>query len=420
LPAGERRQSEFVSVEAGRHGTVDDSSMQGHLTQLVEELVARHALRSEPVRRAFLAVPRHSFVPGTPVNEAYRADRAIPTHFDERGVPVSSSSAPAIMAIMLELLDVAPGQRVLEIGAGTGYNAALLGHLVGDAGTVTSLDIDEEVAREASDHLAEVGADDVEVHCKDGWWGDSRGAPFDRIIATAECWDISPHWIGQLNEGGVLVLPLALGPGLTMAVAFEKVGPLLTSRSMAYCGFMPLRGPHAGPESRTVVSRWEETTPRGREPSWVAAFPDAARERCDVLRALLAGGVTRTVPTPPPVAGWNVRLVLEEPDPIHLFEIGALPPRNAVGLFDAAQGSLALVEGGSITSFGADSCLERVAARITTGEPFDLVAQRITATPKQLSHYKEGKEGVVLLSRPAFDLAIEGLNDDGADRMVEE
>ena len=217
--------------------------MQGHLTELVEELIARHALTSEPVRRAFLAVPRHPFVPGTPAIEAYRVDRAIPTHFDERGVPVSSSSAPAIMAIMLELLDVAPGQRVLEIGAGTGYNAALLAHLVGAAGTVISLDIDEEVAREASDHLAEVGVADVEVHCKDGWLGESRGAPFDRIIATAECWDISPHWVGQLVEGGVLVLPLALGPGLTMAIAFEKVGQVLTSTSMAYCGFMPLPRP---------------------------------------------------------------------------------------------------------------------------------------------------------------------------------
>ena len=178
------------------------------------------------------------------------------------------------MAIMLELLDVAPGQRVLEIGAGTGYNAALLAHLVGQAGSVTSLDIDEEVAREASDHLAEVGAGDVEVHCTDGWLGEGRGAPFDRIIATVECWDISPHWVGQLKEGGVLVLPLALGPGLTMAVAFEKVGQVLTSTSMAYCGFMPLRGPHAAPENRTLVSRWEETTPGRREEStWLAVFP---------------------------------------------------------------------------------------------------------------------------------------------------
>jgi protein-L-isoaspartate(D-aspartate) O-methyltransferase len=396
---------------------VDESSTQRHLTQLVEDLVTRHALRSEPVRRAFLAVPRHAFVPGTPVNEAYSADRAIPTHVDGRGVPISSASAPAIMAVMLELLDLAPGQRVLEIGAGTGYNAALLARLVGEAGAVTSLDIDEQVAREASDHLAEVGAGAVVVHCTDGWLGELRSAPFERIIATVECWDISPHWFGQLSEGGVLVLPLALGPGLTMAVAFEKLGQVLTSRSMAYCGFMPLRGPHAGPESRTLVSRWDDTTlGRQVESRWVAAFPDATQERGDILRALLADGVNRTVPAPPLVAGWNVRLVLEEPDPIHLFAIGAAPPRNAVGLFDAARESLALVEGDSITSFGSDASLERIAARITTCEPFDLLTLRITAMPNQPNH---DKEGVVLLSRPAFDLAIEGLGDQGPERPID-
>jgi len=382
--------------------------MRGRRTQLVEDLVDRHALRSEPVRRAFLAVPRHTFVPGTPVDEAYVADVAIPTHFDERGVSISSSSAPTIMAIMLELLDVAPGHRVLEIGAGTGYNAALLAHLVGEAGTVTSLDIDEEVAREASDHLAEVGAEEVEVLCKDGWLGEGRRAPFDRIIATVECWDISPHWARQLNEGGRLVLPLALGPGLTTAVAFEKVEQDLESISMAYCGFMPLRGPHAGPENRTLVSRRDEI--RREASKWLAVFPDVNRERGDVLRGLLAGGVTRGVAAPRLVAGWNVRLVLGEPDPIHLFEIGAAPPRNAVGLFDPVQRSLALVEGESISSFGADTCLERIDARLTTGDPFDLLALRITATPHRRNHHKEG---VVLLRRPSFDLAIEGLDEDG-------
>jgi protein-L-isoaspartate(D-aspartate) O-methyltransferase len=396
---------------------VNEGSTQGQLTQLVEELVARHALSSEPVKRAFLAVPRHPFIPGAPVSEAYRADRAIPTHFDERGVPVSSASAPAIMAIMLELLDVAPGQRVLEIGAGTGYNAALLAHLVGRAGSVASLEIDEEVAREASDHLAVVGAGDVQVMCKDGWLGEGRGAPFHRIIVTVECWDISPHWVAQLDEGGVLVLPLALGPGLTMAVAFEKVGQVLTSTSMAFCGFMPLRGPHAGPENRTLVSRWDEAIPGRREESkWLAVFPDATGERCDLLRSLLVGGVTRTVTAPPLVAGWNVRLLLEDPDPVHLFEIGASTPRNAVGLFDAAQRSLALVEGDSITSFGADTCLERIVARVTTGEPFDLLALRITATPNRPIGHKDG----VVLRRPFFDLAIEGFEGAGTDRTIDE
>jgi protein-L-isoaspartate(D-aspartate) O-methyltransferase len=399
---------DLANVWVGRQTTVDESSIRGHLAQLVEDLVARHALSSESVGQAFLAVPRHLFVPETPVDEAYLADRAIPTHFDERGVSISSSSAPSIMAIMLELLRVAPGQRVLEIGAGTGYNAALLAHLVGEAGSVTTIDIDEEVAREASGHLAEVGVEGVEVLCQDGWLGEDRSAPFDRIIATVECWDISPHWFGQLGQGGVLVLPLALGPGLTMAVAFEKVGQSLISRSMAYCGFMPLRGPHAGPENRALVSRSDEKASGLTEDSkWLAVFPDATPERRDILQGLLAGGVTRTAAAPPLITGWNVRLVLEEPDPIYLFEVGAEPPRTAMGLFDSDRRSLALVEGATITSFGSGTCLERIVDCLSAAKAFDLLALRITATSNRPSH---DKEDVVFLGRPSFTLAIEGLS----------
>jgi protein-L-isoaspartate(D-aspartate) O-methyltransferase len=381
--------------------------MQDRLIRMVEDLVGRDAVRSEPVRRAFLAVPRHVFVPDAPVDEAYGADRAIPTHFDARGVSVSSSSAPSIMAIMLELLGVAPGQRVLEIGAGTGFNAALLTQLVGEAGTVTSLEIDEGVAQEASAHLAQAGVGTVDVLCKDGWLGEDRSAPFDRIIATVECSDISPHWIRQLNEGGLLVLPLALGPGLTMAVAFEKIGQTLVSRAMAYCGFMPLRGPHAAPENRTLVTRWDEKAAGPPEETrWLAVLPDATRERCEILQALLARGVTRTVAAPPLIAGWNVRLVLQEPDPVYLFDIGAKTPRHAVGLFDAEQGSLALVEGDMISSFGADACLERIVEGVAAGPAFDLPALRITATSDRLHRHPEG---VVRLGRPNCDLAITGL-----------
>ena len=181
--------------------------MQGRLTQLVEDLVARHALSSEAVAQAFLAVPRHLFVPQARVDEAYIADKAIPTHFDRRGVSTSSSSAPSIMAVMLELLSVTPGQRVLEIGAGTGYNAALLAHLVGEAGAVTSLDIDEDVAREACEHLATVGAERVEILCKDGWLGEPRNTPFDRIIVTVECWDICPIGSASSTKEGCSSYP---------------------------------------------------------------------------------------------------------------------------------------------------------------------------------------------------------------------
>src|SRR5207245_8733647 len=97
---------------------------------LVETLRSKGCLRSPAIADAFATVPRHLFVPEVSVGEAYR-DRWIATKRLADGEVVSSSSQPEIMAVMLEQLDVRPGQRVLEIGAGTGYNAALLAHLVG-------------------------------------------------------------------------------------------------------------------------------------------------------------------------------------------------------------------------------------------------------------------------------------------------
>jgi protein-L-isoaspartate(D-aspartate) O-methyltransferase len=124
---------------------------------------------------AFLAVPRHLFLPGVPPERAYR-DEAIATKI-EGGLPVSSSSQPAIMAIMLEQLDVRPGMRVLEIGAGTGYNAALLQHLVGQRGRVVTIDIDPEVVGWARERLAAAGYPEVVVIEGDGADGWPAEAP---------------------------------------------------------------------------------------------------------------------------------------------------------------------------------------------------------------------------------------------------
>jgi protein-L-isoaspartate(D-aspartate) O-methyltransferase len=142
--------------------------------RLVEELRRSSALADEAVADAFLAVPRHLFVPGVPPERAYR-DEAIATKI-EGGRPVSSSSQPAIMAIMLEQLDVRPGMRVLEIGAGTGYNAALLQHLVGPRGRVVTIDIDPEVVAWARERLQAA---------LDAW--SSAGRPsFDALTVTAQ------------------------------------------------------------------------------------------------------------------------------------------------------------------------------------------------------------------------------------------
>src|SRR5262245_20506986 len=110
------------------------------------------------------------------------------------GEVVSSSSQPEIMAIMLEQLDVRPGHRVLEIGAGTGYNAALLAHLVGGTGRVTAVDIDGDIVAAARVHLAAAGISGGQLVCADGWACVPEDGPYDRIVLTVGAHDISPAW----------------------------------------------------------------------------------------------------------------------------------------------------------------------------------------------------------------------------------
>jgi protein-L-isoaspartate(D-aspartate) O-methyltransferase len=213
---------------------------------LMDSLERTGVLQDARVEAALRAVPRHVFLPGVPLEEVYR-DQAIVTKCLE-GVGVSSSSQPAIMAVMLEQLALQPGQRVLEIGAGTGYNAALLAHLVGETGQVVTVDIDADVADAARQHLVTAGFERVQVICIDGGLGYPAAAPYDRIILTVGAWDIAPAWWEQLQPGGRLVLPLALrGPETQRAIAFDRLDDHLASASVRPCGFMLLRGAFAGP-----------------------------------------------------------------------------------------------------------------------------------------------------------------------------
>ena len=217
---------------------------------LVDGLVSRRCITDPRVEAAFRAVPRHLFLPSLAPEEAYR-NVAIPTKFVD-GEAVSSSSQPEIMATMLEQLGLEPGHRVLELGAGTGYNAALMAHLVGDSGEVTTIDLDEDVVDGARAHLASAGFDRVRVALGDGALGYPDAAPFDRIILTVGAWDISPAWREQLRRDGRLVLPLAVA-GTQKSVAFAHAGDELVSLSISECLFMSLRGAFAAPPSRVAL-----------------------------------------------------------------------------------------------------------------------------------------------------------------------
>jgi protein-L-isoaspartate(D-aspartate) O-methyltransferase len=230
-----------------------DSTGLGDLRErLVAEVRQVSGVRDERITAALRDVPRHLFLPHLPPPDAY-LDDAIVTKRDAEGQPISSSSQPAIMAIMLDQLALAPGQRVLEIGAGTGYNAALMRHIIGPGGTVTSVDIDDDLAAQARGHLAAAGYPDVIVVAADGAGGYPPGAPYDRVIATVGVSDLAPAWLEQAGPGARIVVPLGVR-GSQVAVAFERAAgdSHWTSRSVVPCGFMRMRGALAGPE-RTLV-----------------------------------------------------------------------------------------------------------------------------------------------------------------------
>lgn len=207
---------------------------------MVKELRNLGAIESEPVAAAFAAVPRHLFADDEPLEKVYDADRALVIKRDQDGAALSSLSAAHIQAVMLEQAGIEPGMRVLEVGSG-GFNAALLAELVGERGTVVSVDIDTEIVERARTCLDAAGYGRVRVVLGDADDGVATYSPYDRIVVTAGAWDIPSAWREQLSEHGRIVVPLRMR-GLTRSIAFDRDGEGLVSDSYRLCGFVPMQG----------------------------------------------------------------------------------------------------------------------------------------------------------------------------------
>ncbi|MFE3096850.1 methyltransferase domain-containing protein [Streptomyces sp. NPDC059248] len=243
---------------------------------LVSAMVADGGLRDPAWRLAFEEVPRHLFVPyyyvpvpagtGRPARwerlwgedpDPVRRDRWLRGAYTDGplatrvrdGELISSSSQPSLMALMLEALEVRYGDRVLEIGAGTGYNAALLCHRVGDD-RVTTVDLDPEITESARAHLAAAGRRPAVV-TGDGARGVPGRAPFDRILATCTLPVIPYDWLAQCAPDAGIVAPVSTGL-VVLRVRDDGRGRFAEGRFLrtpAY--FVPLRGAGGAPGIRT-------------------------------------------------------------------------------------------------------------------------------------------------------------------------
>jgi len=168
-------------------------------TELVERL-GEQRIDDESVLDAMAAVPRHRFVPEGSSERAY-ADCPLPIGSGQ------TISAPHMVAIMAALLDLQEGDRVLEIGTGCGYHAAVTAELVG-AGNVYSVEYHEELAEQARETLAETGYGDVSVRAGDGKQGWGEHAPYDRAYLTCAASEFPPTVVEQVRPGGLVLAPI--------------------------------------------------------------------------------------------------------------------------------------------------------------------------------------------------------------------
>lgn len=207
------------------------ASRQPERDAMVATQVAARGVRDARVLAALRKVPRHEFVPQHLQAEAY----------DDGPLPIGQGqtiSQPYIVALMTEAVDVQPGDRVLDVGTGSGYQAAVLAQLTPQ---VWSLEIVPELAQAARERLARLGYA-VEVRTGDGWAGWPEHAPFDAIVLAAAPEQVPPALLGQLAPGGRLCLPVGGSDGQELLVITREADGSFRERRLGGVRFVPMTG----------------------------------------------------------------------------------------------------------------------------------------------------------------------------------
>ncbi|MFE7835802.1 methyltransferase, FxLD system [Streptomyces sp. NPDC057474] len=311
---------------------------------LVDQLLADGHARTPAVETALRTVPRHVFVPDASLEDAY-ANAPVHIKYDTDGTSISCASQPGVVALMLDQLDAQPGECILELGAGTGYNAGLLAHLVGERGHVTTLDVDDDLVEGARAHLAAAGITNVEAVTRDGALGYVEGAPYDRIIATVGAHGVPHVWLQQLAPGGRLLVPQRLKGTVSRSIAYEQRDGRWMSVSSEMNTFMPLRRGIADDDRRAV--------PLSADGTVRLQAPAGQSIDAEVLAGVL---------DQPRTEEWTGMMVraMESPEWMELFLTCSLPsglirmlfPQGAKGTLlteDPYPSSTATVDKGAVT-----------------------------------------------------------------------
>lgn len=202
--------------------------------QMVAGLRNRGLAFSKRVEEALLKVPRHLFVPDDVRSQAYR-DTPLPIGDGQ------TISAPHMVAVMAEALELDEGLKVLEIGAGSGYNAAVMAELVGPTGKVVTLERRPSLAERAAKALLDTGYANVQVVMGDGSLGYPEDAPYDRISVTCGAPYVPTPLADQLREGGIMVIPVG-GLDYQSLLKVRKLGKRMLTEDLGSVVFVPLIG----------------------------------------------------------------------------------------------------------------------------------------------------------------------------------
>lgn len=239
---------------------------------------------SDATVQAYLATPRHWFVRQyrERASKQWRevtdenlqehlatlyADRPLTLFGDDDDNIPSTISQPSFVLRMLDLLQFQPGQTVFELGAGSGWNAALIGQLVGPSGRVYSLEIIPEIAQRAEQAITRLGIKNVHIVCADGAEGYAHEAPYDRVTFTAGTYDLPRHFYDQIKDGGLMLVVIKNEGGGDNLFVLRKTDDHFESVTSMPCGFVQLTGKYKVDSLDPVVldelAEW--TVLRGRD-----------------------------------------------------------------------------------------------------------------------------------------------------------